>query len=104
MKPMIRKEIENLTEKAVKDLCGKKVEIKIGRPNEAIFGDYSTNVAMVFKKNPQEIANAIKSATELPQKARGKKRRRFSSPVFEKIEVKNGRREPSSLQIGRAHV
>jgi arginyl-tRNA synthetase len=72
MKPMIREEIEKLTERAIKDLYDKEVKIGIEHPAELSFGDYSTNIAMILKKNPQEIANAIKS------------------PIFEKIEVKNG--------------
>ncbi|MFH1575422.1 MAG: arginine--tRNA ligase [Candidatus Nealsonbacteria bacterium] len=68
---MIRQEIKNLTEKAVKKLYGQEVEVKINRPQEPIFGDYSTNAAMMIKKNPQEIVNAIKS------------------DLLEKVEVKN---------------
>ena len=87
---MVRKEIEKLTEKAVKDLYGKEIAVSIERPSESVYGDYSTNIAMTIKKNPQEIADAISSATELSQEARGKKRTRFSSPILEKTEVKNG--------------
>ena len=75
MKPMIREEIEKLTERATKDLYGKKAEVEIEHPAEPTFGDYSTNIAMILKKNPQEIANAIT---------------RFSSPILGKVEVKNG--------------
>jgi len=75
MKPMIREEIEKLTERAIKDLYGKKAEVEIEHPAEPTFGDYSTNIAMILKKNPQEIANAIT---------------RFSSPILGKVEVKNG--------------
>jgi arginyl-tRNA synthetase len=69
---MIRQEIKNLTEKAVKDLYKKEVGTEIERPTEPDFGDYSTNIAMVLKKDPQEIAKNIKS------------------DILEKIEVKNG--------------
>lgn len=69
---MIRQEIKNLIEKTLKDLYKKKIEVKVERPTEAIHGDYSTNVAMILKKNPQEIAQAIKS------------------DILERIEVKNG--------------
>jgi arginyl-tRNA synthetase len=68
----IREEIEKLTEKAVKNLCKKEVKVCIERPQDSGFGDYATNVAMMVKKNPQEIADAIKS------------------DVLEKVEVKNG--------------
>ncbi len=76
---MIRQEIKNQTEKAIKKLYrepsfAKAMEgkVKIDRPQDAAFGDYSTNVAMTIKKNPQEIANSIKS------------------DLLEKIEIKNG--------------
>jgi len=69
---MLREEIKKLIEKTVKELYKTEIEAKIDQPENADFGDYSTNVAMLLKKNPQEIAGAIKS------------------PVLEKIEVKNG--------------
>ena len=69
---MIREEIKKLVERAVKELYKKEVEVKVDQPENKEFGDYSTNVAMLLKKNPQEIANAIKS------------------DFLEKIEVKNG--------------
>ncbi len=72
MKEMIREEIKNLIEKAMKDLYSKEVEVKIERPAESTYGDYATNVAMTLKKNPQEITSAIKSG------------------ILEKVEVKNG--------------
>ncbi|MDD2696736.1 MAG: arginine--tRNA ligase [Candidatus Pacebacteria bacterium] len=68
---MIREEIKKLTEKAVKDLYGKEVEVRIEQPQDPVFGDYATNVAMTLKKNPQEIASQIKS------------------DILEKAEVKN---------------
>jgi arginyl-tRNA synthetase len=70
---MMREEIKKITEKAVSDLYGKTVEAEIGRPQDPVFGDYSTNVALVLGKNPQEIASAIKGKAS-----------------FEKIEVRNG--------------
>ncbi|MFA4998460.1 MAG: arginine--tRNA ligase [Candidatus Paceibacterota bacterium] len=69
---MIRDEIKNLIQKAIKILYKEEVEVRLERPTEAIYGNYSTNVAMALKKNPQEIADSIKS------------------DVLEKIEVKNG--------------
>ena len=74
----------------MKNLYQKEVVVSIERPSESSFGDYATNIAMTIKKNPQEIADAIKSATELSQEARGKKRTMFSSTVLERVEVKNG--------------
>jgi len=69
---MAREEIKSLIEKAVKSLYRKEVEVKIERPAEMTYGDYATNVAMTLKKNPQEIAYAVKSV------------------ILEKVEVKNG--------------
>jgi arginyl-tRNA synthetase len=69
---MTREEIKSLIEKAVKSLYRKEVEVKIERPAEMTYGDYATNVAIVLKKNPQEIACAVKSV------------------ILEKVEVKNG--------------
>lgn len=69
---MAREEIKKLVERVLKSLFKKEVEVKIERPAEAIYGDYATNIALVLKKNPQEIAKAIKS------------------PILEKVEVKNG--------------
>ncbi|OGZ19029.1 MAG: hypothetical protein A2175_01740 [Candidatus Nealsonbacteria bacterium RBG_13_42_11] len=68
----MREEIEKLTEKAVKNLCKKEVKVNIERPQDSNFGDYATNVAMIVKKNPQEIVNLIKS------------------DILERVEVKNG--------------
>jgi len=70
---MARKEIKKLIEKAVSDLYEKPVEVTVDRPQDPVFGDYSTNVALMLKKNPQEIAGAIKNKV-----------------FFEKIEVRNG--------------
>jgi len=69
---MIRKEITNLVEKSIKTLQKEGVflafnipSIKIEKPEDKMYGDYATNVAMVIakfvKKNPMEIADAIKS-------------------------------------------
>jgi len=69
---MARNEVKNLLEKAIKTLYKKEVEVEIERPAESAFGDYSTNIAMIIKKNPQEIADSIKS------------------DILEKVEVKNG--------------
>ncbi len=69
---MIREEIKKLVEKSVKDLYKTEAEVEIEQPENKNFGDYSTNIAMVLKKNPQEIVDNIKS------------------DILEKIEVKNG--------------
>ena len=70
---MARAEIKKLIEKAVKNLYKESVRVDIDRPQDSLFGDYSTNLAMILKKNPQEIAGAM-----------------TTRPLFEKIEVKNG--------------
>ncbi len=67
-----RNEIKNLLEKSVKNLYNKEIEVRIDRPAEPVFGDYTSNIAMVLKKNPQEIADSIQS------------------DILERIEVKNG--------------
>lgn len=47
---MIREEIKKLTEKAVEELYSKETAVSIDRPENEVFGDYSTNVAMLLKK------------------------------------------------------
>ncbi|MEK7071700.1 MAG: arginine--tRNA ligase [Patescibacteria group bacterium] len=69
---MIREEIKNLVEKAIKELYGQEANVRIDQPENGEFGDYSTNAAMLLKKNPQEIVNVIKS------------------DFLEKIEIKDG--------------
>lgn len=69
---MAREKIKKLIGKVLKNLYGNKAEVKVERPAEAVFGDYSTNAAMVLKKNPREITDNIKS------------------PILEKIEARNG--------------
>jgi len=84
---MIRREIKNLIEKAVKEFQKKKIfpefdipEIEIEHPEEKIHGDYATNVAMVIakiiKKDSMEIANMLGSRLKV-----------LGSRFFEKIEV-----------------
>jgi len=67
-----RNEIKKLLQKAVKQLYKKDIEIKIDRPTEPAFGDYSSNIAMILKKDPKEIAGKIKS------------------DILESVEVKKG--------------
>jgi len=59
---MAVEEIKKITEKAIKKLYKKEVDVKIEQSANAIFGDYATNIAMILKKDPQEIAGVIKSA------------------------------------------
>jgi len=79
---MIRKKIENLIEKVIKDLQKEGAlldfeipEIEAEYPQSKNYGDYSTNIAMritkLAKKKPIEIANLITKSlnqliTELP--------------------------------------
>jgi arginyl-tRNA synthetase len=70
---MIREEIRELIKKAVKNLYRTEVKIEVERPQDPAFGDYSTNVALMLGKNPQEIAEAIEDKAS-----------------FERIETKNG--------------
>ena len=73
---MVRKEIEKLIEKSIKELQKKKVfpvfempEIKIEHPEDRRYGDYSTNLAMQIskpvRKNPMEIANILASKLQV---------------------------------------
>jgi arginyl-tRNA synthetase len=95
---MVREEIKHLIEEALKRLYSKSAfaraiagkEIEVEPPARAIYGDYASNIAMVLKKNPQEIAKVVKLATRFPQQTRGKKKIKISSPILEKIEVRGG--------------
>jgi arginyl-tRNA synthetase len=73
---MIREEILNLIQKSIKELQKEKVfpkfeisEIRIERPEEKIYGDYSTNIAMIIAKqigkNPLEVAKRINWKLEI---------------------------------------
>lgn len=64
---MVRNEIKKVIEQAT----GK--EAKVEHPIEAVFGDYSTNVAMKQGLNPQELADKLKD-----------------NPLFDKVESKGG--------------
>ena len=74
---MVHQTITKLIKKAI----GGKVDFKVEWPLEKAHGDYSTNVALVlakiFKKNPIEIGEKIKSQIL-----------NFKPYFFEKIEVK----------------
>ncbi|MDO8524497.1 MAG: arginine--tRNA ligase [bacterium] len=64
---MLKQEIKNLIEKTI----GKKAVVEV--PDNFSYGDFSTNIAIKEKLNPQEIADKLKT-----------------SPLFEKVEVVNG--------------
>jgi len=66
----MRKELEIIIKKAIEEVFGQEAgfempKIVVDYPKNEAFGDYTTNAAMVLarmlKKNPMEIANAIKS-------------------------------------------
>ncbi|MDZ4385137.1 MAG: arginine--tRNA ligase, partial [Candidatus Moranbacteria bacterium] len=62
----MRKELEKIIQKAVKDLFGlEQVGFAVDYPKDEKFGDYATNVALVLAKKvgkgPMEIADQIKS-------------------------------------------
>ena len=65
----MKEEIKKLIMKAA---GAKADQFSVEIPSDKKFGDYSTNVAMVLKKNPNEIAKKIKST------------------LFKKVEIKNG--------------
>ena len=67
---MVREEIKKLISKAI----AKDIEIKIEKPEREEFGDYSTNIALQLKKDPDEIAKKLKAEES-------------NARVFEKIEV-----------------
>lgn len=71
---MIRDEIRKLTEKAIKELGFKVLEVLVEEPREKVHGDYATNIAMVIEReDPMKIAEMIKS--------------KIKSNVIEKIDV-----------------
>jgi len=67
---LVREEIKKLILKAI----AKDIEIKIEKPERKEFGDYSTNIALQLKKDPDEIAKKLKAEES-------------NARVFEKIEV-----------------
>ncbi len=78
----MKKEIEKILEKALEKLNFdvKSVKIEVDYPKNEVFGDYSTNVAMVLaktaKRSPMEIANKINSQIAT-----------YDLRQFEKIEI-----------------
>jgi len=86
---MIRQQIAKLVEKSIRELQKVKKlpkfdipEIKVEHPEEKVYGDYATNVAMVIvkkiKKNPLEIAEIINNQLLIINK---------KLKLFEKVEV-----------------
>jgi arginyl-tRNA synthetase len=80
---MIRKNIEKIVKEAAKSAgFASEIEIKINRPEEEIYGDYSTNFAMqaskTFKMAPKYIAENLKSHILILGKG-----------MFERIEIMN---------------
>ena len=76
----IREEIKSVVSKSLKSLgYGEEFLVKVSKPKESSFGDYSVSVAMEIAKkegkNPTEIASKIKEGIE--------------SKYFTKIEVVN---------------
>jgi arginyl-tRNA synthetase len=70
---MLRQEIKKITGRIIKNLYHQEIDVEVGQPLSVVFGDRSTNVAMVLKKNPAEIVAAL-----------------GHSDIFSKTEVKNG--------------
>jgi len=88
---IMKEDIKKLVEKAILDLQKKLIladfkipEVSVDYPKVEEFGDYSTNIAMVLgkmlKKNPMEIAEALKLGFKDLKKPSFKN-------AFEKIEV-----------------
>jgi arginyl-tRNA synthetase len=67
---ILRKNIEG----ALTKLAINSVPFKIEHPSEIVYGDYSTNVAMVCakeqKQNPYDVALSIKAELEKENKAK----------------------------------
>jgi len=80
---MIKDEIEGVIRDALKDLKLQIEEVLLEHPENLEHGDYATSVAFVLakqeKKNPNEIAEAIKSKIQSSK-----------SKIFEKVEAVGG--------------
>lgn len=80
---MIKNEIQKIIKENLPETA-KISEIKIEKPGNDIYGDYSSNIALqlagILKKTPQEIAENIKKEIEKDKKFVG---------FFEKITVQN---------------
>jgi len=78
---VIKKKIRKLVEETVKNFWGeiKELNFEVEKPKKEIYGNYSTNVALVLKNkvnlSPLEIAEKIVSKL------------RDNTFVFEKIEI-----------------
>lgn len=87
----MKKEIEKILVKVLKELAKEKklvferFQLKIDYPSAEIFGDYTTNVAMIIaqktKKSPMEIAENLKFSLNDFLKLN------FKENIFEKIEI-----------------
>jgi len=91
--------IRNKIIKLIQKVTGEKAEkIRIDHPQSASHGDYSTNIAMILKKNPREIAELISHKLKAEFREYGTKRKKkskFSSHIesgefFDRVEVNNG--------------
>ena len=58
---MVRNEIRKIINKAVKDSEARPLNFSVEQPREKSHGDYSTNIAMIIKKDPAEIAEKMKN-------------------------------------------
>jgi len=68
---MVREEIKKILNQALKKLNWPQIPFTVERPSQSSYGDYATNLALLLKKDPQEMVALIKS------------------PLFQKIEIKN---------------
>ncbi|MCK4781547.1 arginine--tRNA ligase [Candidatus Parcubacteria bacterium] len=93
---MVRNEIKSLIEQAIKQLQKQKKlakfdipEILVEHPENRAYGDYSTNIALqiakTIKKNPKEIAEAIKSKIQNPNYSKSNPKSKIQ--ILEKIEI-----------------
>jgi len=87
------KEIEKLIKDSLKNLQRQKKlpkfdigEVLVERPKEEIYGDYTTNIAMIiakrFKKNPMDVANLLCEKL----RANSLSRKKAKKELFDRIE------------------
>jgi len=88
------KEIEKLIKDSLKNLQRQKKlpkfdigEVLVERPKEEIYGDYTTNIAMIiakrFKKNPMDVANLLCEKL----RANSLSRKKAKKELFDRIEA-----------------
>jgi len=58
---MVREDIEKIIEKVVKDLGAKLPNFSVEQSREKKHGDYSTNIAMIIRKDPTKIAEKMQN-------------------------------------------